>query len=171
MAFLELSPHISTAEIPNGFSIDQIERQRLLSLSFYSKSDFPQLLRKLEAITNGKVIQGREDLSPVETIVQWPLNEESVVVSFFWGREDAERKEYTDSVLGIETMPDGTIYVHGGGMFLDERFPFGSSVLLPSEWDGNRDIQLKALQKAFLSPKILDQGEYEPSGSEQNFVI
>ncbi len=171
MAFLELSPHISTAEIPNGFSIDQIERQRLLSLSFYNKSNFPNLLKKLEAVANGKVIEGREDLTPLEGDIHWPLYEESVVMSFFWGREDAERREYTDSALGVETMPDGTIYIHGGGMFIDERFPFGSSVLLLSEWKEDKDLQLKVLQKAFLSPKVLQQGEYMPSAHEQGFVI
>ncbi len=171
MAFLELFSRIPITEIPNEFRIDQIERQRLLSLSFYNKSNFPNLLKKLEAVANGKVIEGREDLTPLEGDIHWPLYEESVVMSFFWGREDAERREYTDSALGVETMPDGTIYIHGGGMFIDERFPFGSSVLLLSEWKEDKDLQLKVLQKAFLSPKVLQQGEYMPSAHEQGFVI
>ncbi len=141
-----------------------LENKRQTALAFYQKSEFPDILKKTEALLNGSVIEGREGLgSELIEDLGWPLSQDSVVFGFFWGTDDRSRGEHLDSAIGIEVMPDGTIYVHGGGIVLEgnidaeESFPFGTSVLPLSSWRGNRELQLKAFQKAYDSPRIINQ--------------
>lgn len=148
---------------PEEFMVfkENIEDKRVVALSQYNNSPFPALLGELAEDMGGWILSGREEI-PQELMedLGWPIYEESVVAGFFWVKNDGTRGEHNEFAIGVETMPNGTVFIHGGGLSIDSAFPFGSSFLLPSEWRGNKEAAKKALSKAIASPKIHYQDEY-----------
>lgn len=81
---------------------------------------------------------------------KWPFirqsDEDSICDKVVWNIKISERHEHTGNYIVSETLPDGTIKVHGG--FLD------SSGIPRNIWSSNKAVLESALEKAYRHPGV-----------------
>lgn len=115
------------------------EARKNQAQEFYNKSGVNFLIDELTKLTNYFARGGynddikQKDKDSVFDGIVWETGERIHI--------DTNRTAYPQTLIVVETCPDGTIQIHGG--FL------GSSTIPLSRWENNKDVLEQALEKAW----------------------
>lgn len=139
---------------------EELKRRRLQADAWLKKTSFPEFLKEL-----GRFVGGPPSIEPLSNVEEgflyrpsswnWKsiISEDSVAIKFSWVHKELGLYDYYERAFVVEVKYSGEISIHGGF--------FGSSNLTPGEWEGNKSIQEKAIEKAYKHPRAV-RYHYEP---------